>query len=86
MDYVILSFRSRNQTARMYEIFAANGIPSKIVNTPREANVGCGISLRFGEGYLPRARQVAMRYPQSTYIGFFKVSYNGKTFFVRRLG
>lgn len=86
MEFIILSFRSRNQTARMYEIFTQSGIPAKIVNTPREANVGCGISLKFDEMYMQQARQLANRYPQSTYIGFFKVSGNGRVFSIKRIG
>ena len=86
MEYIILAFRSRNQTARMYEIFTHSGIPTKIVNTPREANVGCGISLKFDEMYMQHARQLANRYPQSTFIGFFKVTNSGRGFSVKRTG
>ena len=70
----------------MFEIFTHSGIPTKIVNTPREANVGCGISLRFDEMYMQHARQLANRYPQSTYIGFFKVSVGSRGFSVKRVG
>ena len=77
MKYVIIAFRSRNQTAKMYEIFRANGIPSTVISTPREVGVGCGLSLRFDEGYL--------RHPLPSYVGFFSVLWNGRGFNVRRI-
>ena len=74
MQYAIVAFRSRNQTASMYEVFVANGIVCKIINTPKEANVGCGVSLRFDLGQLNRAKQLVTRYQGQNYIGFFKLT------------
>ena len=85
MKYVIIAFRSRNQTAKMYEIFRANGIPSTVISTPREVGVGCGLSLRFDEGYLRRAVEAATRHPLPSYVGFFSVLWNGRGFDVRRI-
>ena len=77
MQYAIVTFRSRNQTARIYDVFCANGVPAKIINTPREANVGCGISIRFDMSYLGRAKMLVNRYPQSSFVGFFKITVVG---------
>ena len=74
MQYAIVAFRSRNQTASMYEVFVANGIACKIINTPKEANVGCGVSLRFDLSQLDRAKQLVARYQGQNYIGFFKLT------------
>ena len=66
MEYIILAFRSRNQTARVYEILLSHGISSQIINTPKEANVGCGLSLRLNESDLQKAKSILTRYPQTS--------------------
>ncbi len=86
MQYVIVAFRSRNQTAKMYEIFTSNGVPSKIINTPREVNVGCGISVRFDESFLEKAKMLANRYPQPSFVGFFKIFISGGRYLAKRIG
>ena len=85
MEYIIFTFRSRNQTARMYEILLNHGISSQIINTPREANVGCGLSLKISENNLQKAKQIILRYPQASFAGVFKVYSNGRGFAVRRV-
>ncbi len=49
-------FRSRAQTLEFISVLKSGGIPVQAVNTPKEANVGCGISARFDEQFLPRVR------------------------------
>ena len=83
MIYGIVAFRSRNQTATMYEVFVANGIACKIINTPKEANVGCGISLRFDLSQLDKAKQLVSRYQGQNYIGFFKLTALSGRYLVR---
>ena len=85
MQYIIVSFRSRNQTAKMYEIFTSNGIPSKIINTPREVNVGCGISIRFDETFFLKAKMLANSYPQTSFVGFFRVFISGSKYVAKRI-
>ena len=85
MQYILVAFRSRNQTATMYQAFVSNGISAKIVNTPREVNVGCGISIRIDEGQFNLAKMIVERYPQNTCTGFFRVTTNGGGFRVTRL-
>ena len=86
MHYVIVAFRSRNQTAKMYEIFSSNGVPSKIINTPREVNVGCGISVKFDESFFEKAKMLANRYPQPSFVGFFKIFISGSRYVAKRIG
>ena len=86
MQYMIVVFRSRKQTAKMYEIFTLNGVPSKIINTPREVNVGCGISVRFDEAFFAKAKVLANRYPQTSFVGFFKVFISGSKYVAKRIG
>ena len=85
MNYIIVVFRSRNQTARMFDVFRSYGINCDIINTPRQANVGCGLSLRISENDLYNARVVVNKHPQSSFVGFFKVYANGKIFLLKRV-
>ena len=86
MQYMVVAFRSRNQTAKMHEIFTLNGVPSKIINTPREVTVGCGISVRFDEAFLAKAKMLVNRYPQTSFVGFFRVFISGSKYVAKRIG
>ena len=46
------------------------GIAAQAVSSPREANAGCGLSARFAEGDLPRARRVVAQAGYSAFAGF----------------
>ena len=46
MEYVVVAFRSRAHTVAFYEFLKGHGVSAEIVNTPKEAGVGCGLSVR----------------------------------------
>lgn len=69
-------FRSRAQTLEFISVLKGNGIPVQAVNTPREANVGCGISARFDEPFLERVRYFLGRKRYSSFSGVMKKSGN----------
>ena len=50
MKYVIFAFSSRAQAMKFYEN-ARRLAPCSIVNTPREASVGCGLGVRASGEY-----------------------------------
>ena len=52
MEDIILAFRSRSDTVRFAEFLKNNSVPAEIVNTPKEAGVGCGLSVKFSARYL----------------------------------
>ena len=47
MEYVVVAFRSRAHTVGFYELLKKNGISAEIINTPKEAGVGCGLSVKI---------------------------------------
>lgn len=53
MKYVIFAFSSRAQAMRFYEN-VRRFVPCSVVNTPREASVGCGLGVRSGGEYYAR--------------------------------
>lgn len=73
-EYKIAAFRSREHTVNFYERLRAYRIDCSVVNTPREAAVGCGISVKFPPRAENTARIVLSRSNLSSFIGFFKVS------------
>ncbi len=73
MSYLLAVFRSRNQTTAFFQLCASSGIVCAVVNTPREANVGCGISVKFAEGSLAIVRRLLSLHEFGTFAGIFRV-------------
>ncbi|MCM1042731.1 MAG: DUF3343 domain-containing protein [Corallococcus sp.] len=82
MEYMIATYRSRNVTIKVYNYLTSQGINCALVSTPRAANVGCGLSVKFDGTYLHGLR--AKLASVATFAGFFLVqNINGKTVVVR---
>ncbi len=79
MEYVIIAFRSRTHTIKFAEELRRRGIPSEIVNTPRQAYVGCGLSVKINGRYFPFAKRLANALHFDSFAGFFVLSDNGRT-------
>ena len=79
MEYVIAVYRSRNVSMRAYNYLMRNGVTCALISTPRAANVGCGLSVKFSKQALPSFRQVLSQ--GETFVGFFLVlnTTNGST-------
>lgn len=76
---VLAVFRSRSQTLDFLSRLRNAGVPSQAVNTPREAGVGCGISAKFDDNFMNRARAILDQYPYSSFSGFLSgTQYYGK--------
>ena len=71
MGYIIAVYRSRNVSIRMYNMLLNNGVTCALVSTPRSANVGCGLSVKFSATVLPHVRNVLAG--GETFVGFFVV-------------
>ncbi len=82
MEYIIAAFSSRNVTIKAYNYLVSNGITCALVSTPRAANVGCGLSVRFDASYLGYLQG---KFPDvETFAGFFRVrNTGGRTIVVR---
>ncbi len=71
MQYVIAVYRSRNITMQAYNFLTQHGVVAALISTPRSVNVGCGLSVKFSVGVLPRVR--ATLSAAETFVGFFAV-------------
>ena len=52
MEYLIVAFRSREHTVKFYNFLKSVGINGEIINTPKEAGVGCGLSVKIGRAHV----------------------------------
>ena len=65
MEYVIVVYRSRNVSMRAYNFLSSQGVTCALISTPRNANVGCGLSVKLS---------------MSDWINFKELLANGETF------
>ena len=72
MESILAVFRSRSQAYDYIARLKSRGISACAVSTPREANVGCGISARIGPFDLSRARRALAGGNYSAFVGFFR--------------
>lgn len=73
MVYYIAVFRSRTQTILFNQVLKSYGASSMVINTPRQAEVSCGLSVKFLGGDLAIVRQILARREFSSFVGIFKV-------------
>ncbi|MBQ9735000.1 MAG: DUF3343 domain-containing protein [Clostridia bacterium] len=85
MEYVIVAFRSRAQTVRFSEFLRSNGVANEIVNTPKEAGVGCGLSVKISKGSFSLAKKAVKILSLSSFAGFFLVAIIGGKRIVRTI-
>ncbi len=70
-------FKSRTQVMAFVEIMNSRGAPCKIISTPKEAHVGCGVSAEFSQDKLKQAKIVVDNIGFSSFIGFFLIEKRG---------
>ena len=85
MDYIIVAFRSRLHTIKFANILRERGSAMEIVNTPKEAGVGCGLSVKIRKESLEVAKKLVLMSGLSSFAGFFIVKEMGGKRFVRSI-
>lgn len=73
MEWIIVAFRSRAHTVKFSELLAKNGIQNQIVNTPKEAGVGCGLSVKISRIYFNVVKKAVFKVDLNSFAGFFSV-------------
>ena len=58
MEYVIIAVRSRATVVGLSQILTQLGIANQIVSTPKEAGVGCGLSIKIPTNQLLSVKRV----------------------------
>lgn len=85
MDYVIVAFRSRAHTVKFYELLRRNNLPCEIVNTPKEAGVGCGLSVKVTKDRFVMVKNLVYSIKLSSFAGFFLYKTMGGKRFVKTI-
>ncbi len=85
MEYVVLAFRSRAHTVKFYEFLSSHGIYSEIVSTPKEAGVGCGLSVKISKSQINLVRQALSILSLSSFAGIFLVKNLGEKRIVKSI-
>jgi len=73
MQNYLAVFRARTQTLVFANLLKSYGVPIWVVNTPRNINVSCGISVKFAVQYKKIADDIINRRKFDSFAGFFLV-------------
>ncbi|MCM1546666.1 MAG: DUF3343 domain-containing protein [Clostridiales bacterium] len=83
MTETLAIFRSRSQAIDCMNKLRALNIPAQLINTPKEANVGCGLSLRFSVASATRAKSVIAKMRYSSFYGYMRMDFKGGKFYIK---
>ena len=81
--YGVAAFRSRQQVLRFEAALNRQGIPARVVTTPRDIAMGCGLSVRFPVESLPELRRALLTQNTSNLIRLYRAEYDGTRLRVR---
>ncbi|MBE5772728.1 MAG: DUF3343 domain-containing protein [Clostridiales bacterium] len=75
--YGVAAFRSRQQVLRFEQMLRMEGVPVRIVSTPRDISMGCGLSVRFPAEDSERVLRLAKAGDTGNLIGVYRAEYDG---------
>lgn len=84
--YGVAAFRSRQQVLRFEADLRRRGVPVRVISTPRDISMGCGLSVRFPLGYAKEVRRAAREGHPTNLIGLYRADYDGARARVTPLG
>lgn len=73
MTETLAVFRSRSQAMDCFTRLRNLGINAQLINTPREANVGCGLSVKFAHSATMRAKRFISSANYSAFYGYMRM-------------
>ncbi len=72
MPSIIVVFKSKTEVFLFMEYLKNYGISSTTVGTPREAKVGCGLSVKISKSHLNVALSILRRYHFDGFHGIYQ--------------
>ncbi|MBQ6951144.1 MAG: DUF3343 domain-containing protein [Clostridia bacterium] len=69
--FALAAFRSRQQVMRFDSALRRSGVATQIISTPKDIQVGCGLSVRFEVGDAKKDQVVYRRYNPGNLIRFY---------------
>ena len=85
MEYLIVAFRSRAHTIKFANLLRSQNFAMEIVNTPKEAGVGCGLSVKVRKENYEMIKKLVLLSALSSFAGFFSVKEFGDKRIVRTI-
>ena len=82
MTETLAVFRSRSQAMHCFSRLKSMGVSVQLINTPKEANVGCGLSLKFPRAAAPVAKKYISRANYSAFYGYMRADNRNGRFFI----
>lgn len=82
---VLATFHNRTHTLQFSNQMRAMGVNVRIINTPREISVSCGLSVMFDFKQLNRARVVVNSLKFTSFNGFYLKKENGRNVFYEKI-
>lgn len=81
---ILAVFRSRTHSLDYAERLNRNGVAATVATAPKEARIGCGLSVRFDARNFVRANAILKSRRYSSFSGLYRLDYvNGRTVAVR---
>lgn len=77
MVYLLAIFRNKTETMAYYSILLSYKVRCNIVNTPKQAMIACGISVKLSLNDYDKAFEIFKRRRFSSFVGFYRVSEMG---------
>ena len=78
MSFCLAAFRSRNETLYLANILNNGGYRVSIINTPKDAGLSCGISVKFEERFMSVVKSIILTKPFRSFAGIFRVVSDGQ--------
>ena len=73
----IAAFRSRQQVLMMESALRRDGVSARVITTPREVALGCGLSVRFRMEDLERVERLLAARRPANLVGVYRVERTG---------
>ena len=75
MTYILAIFRSRSQAVDCNIRLKSFSVAAELINTPKEANIGCGLSIKIphNEMQFERAKSIIKKANYSAFYGYFVI-------------
>jgi len=76
-EFVVAAFRSRQQVMQFIRLMEERGAKARIINTPHEILIGCGLSAAFDREYAGMAKSIVEAVRPPAFVGFYMAQYLG---------
>ena len=83
MDFIIVAFSSRTDAIKFKEMVVKKGLQAILVPTPKEANVGCGLSVKIYYSNAVFIKELIKTTCFLSVVGVFHVFVRGGNSFIR---